>query len=172
MPSSAGGNQREYDGLVAAVERDHPVLMDPVTELPSRLHFDVVYRVVFAAGTRGFPITVLLIEAPTLEDSLDHLRELARRLAAVTRRMDLLARFDAGRFVALLLGCNVHGGRVAAERLVLALEPWLHEKSAEMKIGVAALQPHMKEEQELIAEAREALIQAHAVLGSSVEARP
>lgn len=172
MVHSSSGNQRHEDGPVAAAERSHPVLMDPVTELPSRLHFDVVYRVVFAAGTRGFPITVLLIEAPALEHSLDDLRELASRLSAVTRRMDLLARFDAGRFVALLLGCNVHGGRVAAERLVTAIEPWLETKDAEIKIGVAGLQPHMQEEHELIDEAQAALVEARAVAGSSVETRP
>lgn len=157
--------------LVAAAERDHPVLMDPVTELPSRLHFDVVYRVVFAAGTRGFPITVLLMEAPDLGGD-DELREFARRLSAVTRRMDLLARFDERRIVALLLGCNVHGGRVAAERMVLSLEPWLMEREAEMKVGVAPILPHMEEEGELISESMKALAEARKLPGSTIETRP
>jgi GGDEF domain-containing protein len=157
---------------VASAQPDHPVLTDPVTDLPNRLHFDVVYRVVFAAGTRGFPITILLIEAPALEDSLEHMRELAGRLSAVTRRMDLLARLDEGRFVALLLGCNVHGGRVAAERLMLALELWLHAEGAELKVGVAALQPHMEGEGELLEEARNALLEAHSLPGNAIETRP
>ncbi|HZD03276.1 MAG TPA: diguanylate cyclase, partial [Longimicrobiales bacterium] len=103
MVASTRDDEGGGEGLVVSAERDHPVLMDPVTNLPNRLHFDVVYRVVFAAGTRGFPITVLLLEAAALQDAEDELRELARRLSAVTRRMDLLARFDERRFVALLL---------------------------------------------------------------------
>lgn len=171
MTSSMSDDRSGEHALVAAARRDHPVLMDPVSELPSRLHFDVVYRVVFAAGTRGFPITVLLMEAPTL-DSDEEIREFARRLSAVTRRMDLLARFDENRFVALLLGCNVHGGRVAAERMVLSLEPWLLDREGEMKVGVAALLPHMEEETELITEARRALTEAREAPGSSIETRP
>lgn len=172
MAASTRADEGGAEGLVTAAEQDHPALMDAVTNLPSRLHFDVVYRVVFAAGTRGFPITVLLLEAAALEGSPDDLRELARRLSAVTRRMDLLARFDEGRLVALLLGCNVHGGRVAAERLVLSLEPWLMERSVEMKVGVAALQPHMEKGGELIEEARRALVDARDVPGNAVETRP
>lgn len=171
MTASMSEERDRDQALVAAAERDHPVLMDPVTDLPSRLHFDVVYRVVFAAGTRGFPITVLLMEAPALTTD-DELREFAQRLSAVTRRMDLLARFEGGRIVALLLGCNVHGGRVAAERMVLSLEPWLLEKNAEMKVGVAALQPHMEEEGELVGEARKALGEAREAVGSAIETRP
>lgn len=172
MVASTRDDDGGGESLVVSAERDHPVLMDPVTNLPSRLHFDVVYRVVFAAGTRGFPITVLLLEVAALHDEPDELREFARRISAVTRRMDLLARFDEGRLVALLLGCNVHGGRVAAERLVLSLEPWLLERDAEMKVGVAALQPHMKVEAELLEEARKALAEARETGGNTVETRP
>ena len=171
MKASMSEERDPQRALVAAVERDHPVLMDPVTQLPSRLHFDVVYRVVFAAGTRGFPITVLLMEAPAL-DPEDELPEFAKRLSAVTRRMDLLARFDESRIVALLLGCNVHGGRVAAERMVLSLEPWLEGRTAEMKVGVAALLPHMEKESELIEAARVALKDARGAPGSAIETRP
>ncbi len=32
------------------------LLTDPETGVANRVHFDVVYRVVFAAGTRGFPM--------------------------------------------------------------------------------------------------------------------
>lgn len=171
MTTSMSEERDRERALVAAAERDHPVLMDPVTDLPSRLHFDVVYRVVFAAGTRGFPITVLIMEAPSLDRDEDF-REFAQRLSAVTRRMDLLARFDETRIVALLLGCNVHGGRVAAERMVLSLEPWLLEQEAEMKVGVAALLPHMEAEGELLEAARTALTEAHGVPGSTIETRP
>ena len=172
MLETTTGNHPREDGHVASAQPDHPVLTDPVTDLPNRLHFDVVYRVVFAAGTRGFPITILLIEAPALEDSREHMRELAGRLSAVTRRMDLLARLDEGRFVALLLGCNVHGGRVAAERLTLALEPWLKAVAAELKVGVAALQPHMEGEGELMEEAQNALLEALSLPGNAIETRP
>jgi GGDEF domain-containing protein len=148
------------------------VLVDTVTNLPNRLHFDVVYRVVFAAGTRGLPISVMLIEVPALEGSAENLQELAQRVSSVTRRMDLLAHLGDGRLVALLLGCNVHGGRVAAERLLLTLEPWLDENQVTMKIGVAALQPHMKGEEELMEEAGTALGVARSSPGSYVETRP
>lgn len=172
MLETTTGNHPREDGHVASAEPDHPVLTDSATDLPNRLHFDVVYRVVFAAGTRGFPITLLLIEAPALGESLDYIRELGGRLAAVTRRMDLLARLDGGRFVALLLGCNVHGGRVAAERIVLTLEPWLQAESAELKVGVAALQAHMEREGELMEEARIALLEALSLPGNAIETRP
>lgn len=171
MTGSTGEDRRDEGALISSAERGHPVLMDPATGLPSRLHFDVVYRVVFAAGTRGFPIAVLLMEAPGLE-TREELREFARRLSAVTRRMDLLARFDEERFVSLLLGCNVHGGRVAAERMVLSLEPWLVGRGGEMKVGVAAIQPHMEEESELLAEARNALAAAREEPESAIETRP
>jgi len=157
---------------LAQSDAGHPVLVDPVTNLPNRLHFDLVYRVVFAAGTRGFPITVMLIEVPALEDSPEDLEDLAQRVSAVTRRMDLLARLEGSQFVALLLGCNVHGGRIAAERVLLTLEPWLDENQFEMKIGVAALQPYMKEGNELMEEARTALRVARSLPGSDVETRP
>lgn len=172
MLETTTGNHPREDGQVASAQPDHPVLTDAVTALPNRLHFDVVYRVVFAAGTRGFPITILLIEAPALEDSLEHMRELAGRLSSVTRRMDLLASLDGKRFVALLLGCNVHGGRVAAERLVLALEPWLDEVGAELKVGAAALQPHMEGGGELMEEAQIALVEALTQPGNAIETRP
>jgi GGDEF domain-containing protein len=166
------GNALPEGGPLAPSHTGHPVLEDPVTNLPNRLHFDVVYGVVFAAGTRGFPITVMLIEVPALEASTELLREFAQRVSSVTRRMDLLAHLDDGQFVALLLGCNVHGGRVAAERLLLTLEPWLEENRVEMKIGVAALQPHMKREDELMEEARTALRAARSSPGSDIETRP
>lgn len=172
MTSSMSEDRAGEQAMATTAERlDHPVLTDPVTDLPSRLHFDVVYRVVFAAGTRGFPIALLLLEAPELESD-DERAELARRLSAVTRRMDLLARFDDERFVALLLGCNVHGGRVAAERMVLSLESWLKERGAHMKVGVAALQPHMEVEGELLAQAEAALAAAVEIAGSTIETRP
>ena len=41
----------------------HEALTDPVTELPNRLHFDVVYGVAWEAGGRGIPVTLVRIEA-------------------------------------------------------------------------------------------------------------
>lgn len=171
MTSSTSAEDERNRAVITPAHRDHPALVDPVSELPSRLHFDVVYRVVFAAGTRGFPITVLLLEAPGLAGDED-LRELARRLASLTRRMDLLARFDETRIVALLLSCNIHDGRVAAERMVVAMEPWLASRNAEMKVGAAAIEPGMEAEGELLDEARKALADALALPGCAIETRP
>src|SRR5688572_1816853 len=37
----------------------HEALTEAVTELPNRLHFDVVYRLMWEAGGRGIPVTVI-----------------------------------------------------------------------------------------------------------------
>lgn len=149
-----------------------PSLTDPESGLPNRLHFDVVHRVVFAAGVRGFPLTVVIVEPEGLPGDEEGWGEVGSRLLDVTRTMDLLARFDERRFVILMLGCNVHGGRVAAERVLHALAPWLDEKGARISIGIAAFVPEMQSPEDLVRMSEAALAAAKEAPDSAIETRP
>lgn len=152
------------------IDEGREALTDEGTELPNRLHFDVVFRMAFAAGARGFPITVLILEVPAIEDAdPEGLKDLARRLSAVTRRMDLVARLDDTCFAGLLLDCNVHGGHIAAERVLSALMPWLARRDAVVNIGVAAFDQEMQTRQHLMEAARRALEAARAHPGNAIE---
>lgn len=146
-------------------------LTDPETGIANRVHFDVVYRVVFAAGTRGFPMALLLLEPKRLSEASDARKRFAQGVESVTRSMDLVARFDESRFAVLLLGCNIHGARVAAERLLQTLTPWLELHETPMAIGAAAIVPEMTSGEDLIRMAEAALAAASAIPGSAIETR-
>jgi GGDEF domain-containing protein len=151
-------------------EAGREVLTDAQTRLANRLHFDVVYRIVFAAGTRGFPISVLLMDIPLADASDDAaVAALGEKLLSFTRDMDLVARLDESRFVALLLGCNVHGGRIAADRILEFMAPWLQSVGTTMNVGVAAYTQEMEAPGHLMAAAEAALRHALETPGPSVE---
>ena len=145
-------------------------LTDPETRLPNRLHFDVVYEVAFTAATRGLPITILLLDVPALNGATgDEILALVRHLTAVTRRMDLLARVDRTVLGILLLDSNVHGGRLAVERILGSLDPWLRHHDTEVKVGIASFLEGMEEPPELVEQAWRALGRARDGEGDRVE---
>lgn len=65
------------------------------------------------------------------------LRRIGARLGTVTRRTDLVARLDGHRFGALLVDANLHGGRIAADRILEALQS-LDVPEMRAGIGMAA----------------------------------
>ena len=104
----------------------HPALTDHQTGLPYRLHFDTVFEVVFATGSRGVPLTVILLEmdpfsewaAKTDESEISRvLRSIGSTLKPVIRQSDLLARWDEACFSFCLVDCNLAGAVLVADRI-------------------------------------------------------
>ena len=56
---SGEGMARSSSRVEESLDTALASLTDPETDIANRLHFDVVYRVVFAAGTRGFPMALV-----------------------------------------------------------------------------------------------------------------
>jgi len=149
----------------------HPALTDAQTGLPNKLHWDTVFGIVFAAGDRGIPLTLLLLE---LDDYQEFLRQrdppevdrvfgtLGWALGSFTRQTDLAARTQEGRFAFLLLDCNLAGGRLVADRLDAALEAVREMSGLSFCIGVAAFDREMKHPQDLVGAAEGALRAAQA----------
>lgn len=102
--------------------RSHPALFDAQTGLANRLHFDLVYDYVFDAGDRGLPFTVMLVSAGADADTPARtIRELGEAVESTTRNSDLVSHVGGGRYVVLLLGTNLQGARIAADRVEAAV---------------------------------------------------
>src|SRR6056297_2611907 len=102
----------------------HPALTDPRTGLANRLHFQLVYRYLFGAGDRGMAFTVMLLsigDTDQLEEDPEGLRMVAETVQRTTRTSDLVAHVGGNRFLVLLLGTNLPGARIAADRIEAAL---------------------------------------------------
>ena len=113
-------------------------LVDEATGLPNRLHFDAVYGAVFHIGARGLPLAVVLLELEGPELDARALAKLGEAVRGATRQSDVQSRVGPRSVALLLLDCNVHGGRVVAERMVEALSPWARGVGATVRAGVAA----------------------------------
>jgi diguanylate cyclase (GGDEF)-like protein len=142
----------------------HPALTDTDTGLANGVHFDLVYSYLFAAGDRGLSFTVMLL---SVGDQLakDRLQAVGQRVRAVTRDADLVAHVGGGRYVVLLLGTNLPGARIAADRLEVALADIVPDRPA---FGIVAYNRAMKESSELLEAADRALIAAEQA-GGGVE---
>lgn len=149
----------------------HPALTDAQTGLPNRLHWDTVFGVMFAAGERGIPLTLLFLELsrysawrlgkePGEVDRAFAL--LGQALGSTTRQSDLSARTQEDRLAFLLLDCNLAGGRLVADRLDAILEPVRQMTGLGFNMGVAAHKREMKRAEELVGAAEEALRTAQA----------
>ncbi len=143
-------------------ETGHPALTDERTGLPNKLQFETVYRFLFAAADRGVPLALMLIHLDVTEESA--FRGAAARLAASTRGSDLLAHLGDGRFVTILFGCNLHGARVAADRMSTVLAD---EIGGRFAVGMAAYRDGMKQPSELMDAASRAVDDAWAAGGGS-----
>ena len=139
----------------------HPAVTDSETGLANSLHFELVYSYLFAGGNRGVGFTVMLI-APTEKATGTGLRALGEKIERTTRDSDLVAHLGNGRFVALLLGTNLQGARVAADRLDIALAAG---DRPGVSIGLAAYSPDMQDPSELLAAADRALLASQAAGG-------
>ncbi|MEM7416147.1 MAG: diguanylate cyclase [Gemmatimonadota bacterium] len=152
--------------LVTDQARNHPALTDAETGLANRLHFDLVYTYLFLAGNRGLPFTVMLVSAGSNEHADEaEIHTLGKAIAATTRNSDLVSHVGAGRYVVLLLGTNLQGARIAADRMEMALrEP----APGPICFGMAAYRDSYTDAQELLRAADTALLAAEAA-GGGVE---
>ncbi len=144
----------------------HPALTDALTGLPNRLHFDTVFEVVFAAGDRGIPVTLLLVEVEEASEAL--LRDLGPALRGTSRQTDLLARVREDRFALVLLDCNLQGGRLVADRVDGVLAGF-RERGLHYAIGGAAYTREMERPGDLVGAAEGALAAAKAAGGDRIE---
>ncbi len=144
----------------------HPALTDIQTGLANGLHFDLVYSYLFAAGDRGLSFTVMLLSVGG-PDRIpnDRLKTVGQKVRSTTRDSDLVAHVGSGRYVVLLLGTNLQGARIAADRLEIALGEVAQTRAA---FGLVAYNRAMKESSELLEMADRALLAAEEA-GGGVE---
>ncbi len=147
---------------MASVGTGHPVLTDGRTGLPNRLQFETVYRFLFFGADRGVPLALMMMQIDASDES--SFVAAARRLASSTRSSDLLAHLGDGRFVTLLLGCNQHGARIAADRVASLLG---EVPGTTFAIALAAYHEELKEPPQLLDAAEGALERARAAGGGA-----
>ena len=146
--------------------RSHPALMDEKTGLANRLHFDLVYNYLFEAGDRGLPFTIMLVSTGS-EGSMgdEEIRALGKAIQKTTRTSDLVSHVGSGRYVVLLIGTNLQGGRIAADRVDLAISGIAPGK---ISFGLAAYSEDVQNSAELLKAADTALRAAEGA-GGGVE---
>lgn len=138
----------------------HPALTDPETGLANGLHFELVYSYMFAAGDRGLSFTVMLVSVGGPDGiPQERLKGVGLKVRATTRDSDLVAHVGSGRYVVLLLGTNLQGARIAADRLEVALGEVAKGAPA---FGLAAYDRRMRDSSELLEAADRALLAAEA----------
>lgn len=141
----------------------HPALTDSQTGLANGLHFELVYYYLFAAGDRGLAFTVMLLSVGGPDGvPKERLTTVGQKVQATTRDSDLVAHVGSGRYVVLLLGTNLQGARIAADRLEVALGDVAAGAAA---FGLAAYDRRMRDSSELLEAADRALIAAEAAGG-------
>lgn len=146
--------------------RSHPALVDAQTGLANRLHFDLVYDYLFEAGDRGMPFTVMLVSAGAEGGlSSDVIRQVGEAVQKTTRNSDLVSHVGGGRYVVLLLGTNLQGGRIAADRVEMVIEGAV---PGPISFGLAAFSEDYESSQDLLQAADTALLTAEAA-GGGVE---
>jgi len=144
----------------------HPALTDPETGLANGLHFDLVYSYLFAGGDRGLAFTVMLLSVGGGDGiPKEELRTVGQAIRGTTRDSDLVSYAGQSRYVVLLLGTNVQGARIAADRIEMALSEAIEGAVA---FGLAAYDRSMKNSSELLEAADKALLAAEAA-GGGVE---
>lgn len=145
--------------------RAHPALTDAQTGLANSLHFDLVYNYLFGAGDRGLPFTVMLVSAGADEHTPpETIRSMGQTIERTSRQSDLVSHMGNGRYVVLLMGTNVQGGRIAADRIELALQS---VAPGDICFGLAAFSPDYADAQALMRAADTALLAAEAAGGGA-----
>ena len=156
----------------------HPALTDALTGLPNTLHWDTVFKVIFAAGDRGIPLTIILFEVDDFpgwtqgrdQESVDQtIRALGLALGSTTRQSDLAARIGETRFAFFLLDCNLAGGRLVADRLDALVDPIRTEAGMRFSMGVASYDRGMARSDQLMEAAEVALKTAQSHGGDQIE---
>jgi len=153
-------------------------LTEGQTGLPHRLHFDTVFEIIFATGSRGVPSTVILLEIEGFNDWAGGgdgaevgrvLRSLASILRPVVRQTDVLARSDEARFVICLLDCNLAGGVLVADRIDGLLDSVREATGLRFSMGGAVFDAEMDRPEDLMGAAEEGLRMAQERGGDQVE---
>ena len=145
----------------------HPALTDAPTGMANRLHFELVYSYLFNGADRGVPMAIMLISVGGEADA-DGLRALGERFQQITRSADLSSHLGHGRFAVLLLGTNIMGARVAADRFLDMLGEYC---PGPMSVGLAGYKPYMKESSQLL-EVADAALRAAEEAGGGLEMAP
>lgn len=112
------------------------------------------------------PFAVMLISAGSTEEaSEEEIRTVGQAIEKTTRTSDLVSHIGAGRYVGLLLGTNLQGARIAADRVETALEGLA---PGAVSFGLVAYSSEMKKSRELLEAVDNALLAAEAA-GGGVE---
>ena len=166
LASRAAIDRSAFRGLPPTVRDSkgrvrHPALTDEFTQLPNRLHFDVVYRLLWEAGGRGIPVTMLLFEfAGFGAVSAEGQMRVGAKANGISRQMDMIARLDTDRVGVLLVDCNASGAMIAAERFQADLTPVLADLGLGFVGAIAQWKDWMTNPDDLLHAAEEALATA------------
>ena len=95
----------------------------------------------------------------------DEIRTIGQAVEQTTRISDLVCHIGDHRYVVLLVGTNLQGTRIAADRIELALDG---AAPGPISFGLAAYTPNVKESSELLDAAERALLKAEEA-GGGVE---
>ena len=139
----------------AEAEALHLASHDPLTDLPNRTFFRNATDVAIAkAKTSHADVSVILVGLDRFKAAnfLGHrlgdlvLQEAARRLSALVRPVDLVARLGADEFAVLLQGCDLGSSIVLSQHIVASLrEPYRIAEDNELFLSAsvgAASYPH------------------------------
>jgi diguanylate cyclase (GGDEF)-like protein len=107
--------------------------------------------------------TVML--ATCQADGDDVVRAVAEAVQRTTRTSDLVAHVGGGRFVVLLLGTNLQGARIAADRVEVSLES---VATGAVSFGLASYAPDL-ETSTLLLDAAERALETAQAAGGGVE---
>ena len=139
----------------------HPALVDPLTGLASRLHFDLVYDYFFDAGDRGMTFTVMLLSCGADATSDTRIKSIGEVLGQTTRTSDLVSHID-GLYVLVLVGTSLPGSRIVADRLETALD---QAALGAASFGLASYATHPTSSAALLDAAEHALLEAESAGG-------
>jgi diguanylate cyclase (GGDEF)-like protein/PAS domain S-box-containing protein len=145
-------------------------LQDGLTGLPNRRHVELHLEMEFAAAERGRALAVVLFDVDGLaaynglhgRSSGDGiLRGFATLLRQQARRMDVVARWGADEFAAVLPGCSEEGAVLFAARVQERLRAADHSTPLpSVSAGIACYGPDHGSPAELVAAAESALVAA------------
>ena len=155
-------------------------MIDPLTDIPNRRHFDAVLEIEFNRAVRNEqPLSLLMIDVDFFKpfnDTYGHqegdlcLIAIARILReSLTRPGDLAARYGGEEFVIILPGTDLAGAEVVARKILNGVENLAipHRTSTvkdhvTVSVGLAALDRRMGKCEELVRSADRGLYKAKA----------
>lgn len=140
---------------------ERAALLDPASGLPNRRYAEMFLDAAWAAAVRGRPLSLAMFdldvaEAPRAssrgEESDRVLRTVARLLAERTRRMDLSARLEGGKFVTVLCDCSLEQAAAFAEQVrARVARLYFPHVTVAVSAGVATLEDGMGSPEVLLA---------------------